>query len=65
MLDDIPFVAIGDEELGEPLGAVTHCPHCHNEHPVTQSDPPTLQFVKCPENDHSYLVGINGKAWKK
>lgn len=56
------FIAVGNEELTEPIGEKAPCPHCGKEYLVENSVPPTLQFVKC-ENGNQYLVGIKGKKW--
>ena len=69
-----PFIAIGNDELGEPLQATIRCGKCGQEHPVENSGPSTtyhadgtksqgesglLQFYRC--GDKTYLAGIRGK----
>jgi len=69
----VPFVAIGNEELGDELGETIKCPQCFKEHTVdngTVKDKETgkqvpsklLQFYTC--GDTTYLIGINGKRYK-
>ncbi len=63
----IPFVAIGNDELGEPLaipGQLTPCPRgCGRRHRIIDSKPPgVLQAVRCGRK--SYLVGIKGRMLK-
>lgn len=41
-----PFVAIGNEELGAPLGESVVCPNCGKEHP----------------SEKVYLAGIDGRS---
>lgn len=64
VLDDFPYLAVGNEELGAPVGETAPCPHCGKEYPVIDSEPKgALQGVRC-ETGGLYLVGIDGKAWK-
>ena len=63
-MSELPFVAIGADELGEPLGPTLTCEECGAEHEVI-SQPSTngglsLQFMRC--GTASYLIGINGQA---
>ena len=69
------FIAVGADELGEPLADQVRCPNCKQRHPVKYGDrilreadgterrepSKMLAFVKCPVNDAAYLVGIDGK----
>ena len=57
---DTPFLAIGNEELGDMLGDTIACPRCGEKHAVEQSTPPKLQLYKC--GDKAYLCGIGGKS---
>lgn len=59
----IPFVAIGNNELGGPIGATTACPGCNEAHAVEESVPAGLSFVLCLKTKHRYLVGVDGKKW--
>lgn len=71
MSDYVPFIAIGNDELGDFLHTFVNCPHCGEQHEIQCSSqdsmnkdkPVTLQFYKCGEK--SYLVGINNKEFKK
>ncbi len=68
--EPLPYVAIGHDELTEPLriGQMLPCPHCGKRHRVqggrlrdgTVTD--TLLFQRCGKD--SYLVGVNGKRWR-
>lgn len=64
------MLAIGNEELKEPLGDVVECPQCGQKHTVeygeevlkdgTKKPSKLLAFYSC--GDKSYLAGINGFA---
>lgn len=64
------MIAIGANELKEPLGATIECPRCGKSHAVEYGDkvlpdgtkePSTLlAFYKC--NGKGYLCGINGRT---
>jgi hypothetical protein len=58
---EIPFFAIGNQELGEPLspGDRIKCPVCQGYH-IIESQSPVLSFYRCGKN--AYLAGIMGKA---
>ena len=69
--DEIPFIAVGTDELTEDLGDSIHCPHCGEQHPIEYGkqqvgdewvESKTLAFYSC--GDKSYLAGINGKKFK-
>jgi len=76
--DGVPFVAIGEEELGGPLGKTVRCERCGKRHAVENSNggkrwsyatsgwidvqAGLLQFYKCGEG--LFLVGINGREIK-
>lgn len=76
-MSDIPFIAVGNNELGEPTEAVA-CKHCGQEHPieygtsktllpdgVTWSEPvpsKMLGFYQCGEK--MYLGTIEGRAFR-
>ena len=71
-LEGIPFVAFGNNELGEQVGDCAVCPHCKKKHKVeygetinkdgTKSPNKVLGFVKCGKE--SYLVAIDEKLIK-
>jgi hypothetical protein len=64
------MLAIGVDELKEPLGDTIQCPQCGGTHEVmygekvlpdgTKEPSKLLAFYKCGE--HSYLCGIDGRA---
>jgi hypothetical protein len=61
-----PYLAVGNEELGGPLGETVVCPRCRKTHPVeygadAQIGQPTapLAFYRC--GDQVCLAGINGR----
>ena len=68
------MLAIGNDELGDAIKATITCPDCGEKHKVQYGDAvmkdgttkpsKMLAYVKCPKNDKSYLVGIDGKEWK-
>jgi len=63
------MLAIGNEELGDPLGSEIKCKRCGQMHPVEYGDEvlpdgtkrksDLLAFYRCGRN--SYLCGINGR----
>ena len=70
-----PFVAVGPENLGEPLSSTLTCPHCGAEHAIEHSGPSKrlaadgsweagpsqfLQFYVCPQAG-TFLVGIENR----
>ena len=75
---DEPFIAVGEEELGRPLGKTIKCSRCGKRHLVKNADsartwsPITnewtdgntgmLQFYKC--GDDLFLAGILGREIK-
>ena len=75
---NLPYIAIGNDELGEKLGNVIACPHCGKRHRVQKGlsrkllpngeygpwEVSALQFYKCTKTGNTYLCGINGKAVK-
>lgn len=74
----VPFVAIGEEEFGRPLGKTTKCSRCGKRHVIENSEagrrwssttnewtdggPGLLQFYKCGED--LVLAGIRGREIK-
>jgi len=67
MSDELPPVlAIGNNELGEPIGDLITCPRCGAEHTVeygtdTATGRPStlLGFYRC--GDASYLCAVDGR----
>ena len=61
--EDIPYFAIGNEELAQKKLAGTHatCPKCGKKHKIKygSSESLSLGFVDCGKK--SYLVVIEGK----
>lgn len=57
--EQIPFVAIGPEELGGPIGITHLCPGCGATHDVITED--ILSAVKCEVTGSTYLIGIKGQ----
>ena len=71
-----PFIAVGPENLGEPLSSTLTCPHCGAEHAIEHSGPSKrlaadgvtweagpsglLQFYVCPQAG-TFLVGIENR----
>ena len=70
-----PLVAVGPENLGEPLSSTLTCPHCGAEHAIEHSGPSKrlsedgsweagpsglLQFYTCPQAG-TFLVGIENR----
>lgn len=73
-MGDIPYLAVGSDELGPPLGETILCPECDELHPVEYGTSRTLQadgtwskpvrsnllgFYKC--DGTLYLAGVNGR----
>jgi len=73
-MKDIPFMAVGNEELGDTVGDTIMCPICGEQHEVKSStgkpigkvppnyQPTTLQFYNCGKK--SYLCGIDNRKIK-
>jgi len=68
----IPYLAVGNEELGKAVGTKATCPHCGKKHTIKYGKrkegnkwvpSKMLGFVKCGKE--AYLVAINGKEFKK
>ncbi|WP_428491659.1 hypothetical protein [Rhodopila sp.] len=68
-MDDMPFMAIGTDELDAYIGEKAICPNCRQMHDVQYADEvrdgktypsKLLGFVKCGEN--AYVVAIDGRA---
>ena len=64
-INGVPYVAFGNDELGDPItaGDSIGCPHCGGAHVVTHGtneqgeESSVLQFYKCGRT--TYLIGIN------
>ena len=64
------MLAIGADELHEPLSDAVECPQCGQQHSIeygeevlkdgTRKPSKLLAFYKC--GDKTYLAGINGLA---
>jgi hypothetical protein len=69
------FLAIGNNDLGDPIGETITCPHCGGTHEIEYGTKKTLQadgtwseavtskllgFYKC--GDDLYLASLNGRA---
>lgn len=71
-MEDIPHLAVGNDQLGGNLGKTISCPHCKEVHEIKNSrkklpngeteESKLLQFYECGE--HTYLCGINGRRIK-
>jgi hypothetical protein len=67
-----PFLAIGNDELGEPLGDTVTCPHCGETHAVVHAESidgfgnvigrGSVAWYKCGRT--SYMAGIGGLVWQ-
>ena len=58
----VPYVAIGNDELGSPIGETVTCPHCAGMHPVKYGD----QVLPDGRREPSRLLGFydcGGKTW--
>ena len=68
-IEQKPFIAIGNDELGEEAGENVTCPNCGKKHKIEYGEKKNkkgewkpskmLGFVKCGEK--SFLVTINNK----
>ena len=61
----VPYLAVGNDELGDHLDDEYDCPRCNMKHriehpPTTDGDIGLLQIVRC--GDKSYVVGINNRS---
>lgn len=66
-MDDTPWIAVGADELGEPVGATVACTGCGTAHPVehgtdaaTGRPSTVLAFYRC--GGAVYLAGVGGRA---
>lgn len=73
-MKETPFLAVGNDELGEEVTDRAICPHCGELHDLvygervladgTKEPCKMLGVVKCA-NGHLYLGSINGKQFRK
>ena len=71
MKKETPFIAVGNDELGDKVGEKAECPNCGKYHKVTHGkerrdngewiESKLLSFVKCGKI--SYLVAIKGRSF--
>ena len=71
-MTEAPFVAIGNDEIGEKVGKTLKCKRCGKRHKVeygeeilkggTRIPSKLLGFIKC--RGKAYLVAIDGKLIK-
>lgn len=67
-LDGVPFISVGNDELGEAVGDTATCPNCREPHPLQYGTGPDgrenrlLGFVHCPVNHQAYLASLNGRV---
>lgn len=66
MSADVPFIEIGENELGKPLGTEAKCPSCGAWREIkrgvdtkTGEESNALQFLTCC--GRTVLIGINGR----
>ena len=70
MSEKMPYLAIGNNELGEVIGKTITCPICGKLHPVEYGDEirpdgtkvpsKLLAFFRC--GGKVYLAGVNGRS---
>lgn len=75
--NDLSFVAFGNDELNDnrDVSKYEKCNNCGQLHEVlygdkvnedgTKTKSKLIAYINCPENDASYLVGIEGKCVNK
>ena len=66
------LLAIGNDELGDPLGDTVTCPECGADHAVIHAESidadgnvigrGSLAYYRC--GDASYIARIGGRAWR-
>ena len=61
-MKDIPYIAVGNDQLGDTTDDTIVCPKCGDTHTVEDSIPPTLQYYVC--KGKTYLCGINRRKIK-
>lgn len=57
-LEGIPWIAVGNDQLGDALKKTHMCPECHKRHAVQHSS--CLSWVKCPKSLECYIIGMDG-----
>ncbi len=70
-MKEIPFLAIGNDELGELVAEKVQCKFCPEVHEVeygkqvledgTEIESKTIGFVKCPLKENGYMVAVDGR----
>ena len=71
-MTEAPFVAIGNDELGEEVGKTLKCKRCGNRHKVRYGERVLADGTRQPSKmagfikfgGKPYLVAINGKRIK-
>ena len=63
-----PYLAIGNNELGEDVTETAECPRCHEQHPLTYGTSNGVEyrgigFVRCGEA--SYLASLDGRQVRR
>ena len=64
-----PFIAIGNDQLGDEVTDTADCPNCGEQHPIAYGTDEhgrptrTLGFVRC--DGRSYIVAVNGRVWRR
>lgn len=69
-MKDLPFVGIGNDELGDDIGQFVTCPHCSQQHLVKLADKQNPDGTLSPSNllsfytcgDKAYLCAVKGKS---
>jgi hypothetical protein len=56
----IPYVAVGNDELGGDVPSAVVCPNCKKKHAVKHSG--ILDYVKCTSDNEAYVVGLGGRS---
>jgi len=57
-MEDIPYMAVGNEQLGEPIEEVITCSICNEQHIIhTTVSKIELSYYIC--SGKSYIYGIN------
>ena len=62
--NEIPYIVIGNSELGGKLGETINCPHCGSDHEIKNTqdngEPSIIDWYKCGKD--TYMCGIQGRA---
>jgi hypothetical protein len=57
-IGELPYMAVGNDELGDELESTHKCPNCHKRH-IVNGGP--LDTVLCPKDNNYYVVGVGGR----